>query len=123
MKKILGILTCLFLLAAATVPAGAATINLIATIDGPQAGTGSAATGFATMTYDDVSGAFDWNISWTPLEGDITGAHFHGPAEPGVGAGIQVFFGDISGLDSPSIGGTVIDAGQGADLLAGCSCR
>ena len=103
----------------ATTLANAATFDFVATIDGAQAGTTSSATGSATMTYDDATGEFSWDIAWTPLEGNITVAHFHGPAEPGVNAGVQVNFGSISGLTSPSIGSATIDAGQAADLLAG----
>jgi len=97
--------------------------SLVSSLDEAQAnmgnGTGSAATGSATATYDDVSGLFDWNIEWTALEGNITVAHFHGPGAPGTNAGVQVDIGGISGLTSPSIGSTTIDASQGADLLAG----
>lgn len=100
-------------------PAFAATTNLVASIDGAQAGTGSSATGFATMTYDDTAGLFSWDITWSGLEGDITVAHFHGAAPAGMGAGVQVNFGDISGLTSPSIGSTTIDGQQASDLLAG----
>jgi hypothetical protein len=94
-------------------------INLTATIDGEQAGTGSPATGSATMTFDDQTSVLSWNITWSPLEGDITQAHFHGPAPPGQNAGIQVNWGQISGLVSPSIGESAITATQAADLLAG----
>ena len=44
--------------------------------------------------------------------------HFHGPALTNQNAGVQVDFGAISGTVSPSIGNTVIGAGQAADLLA-----
>lgn len=116
MKKILA--AALLMLGMGSV-ANAAVFNLTATIDGLQSGTGSSATGFATMSYDDVTGLFDWNIQWTPLEGIITVAHFHGPAAPGINAGVQVDWLSISGNTSPSIGSTTIDAAQGADLLAG----
>ena len=99
--------------------ANAAVFNLAASIDGAQAGTTSTATGFATMTYDDTSGLFSWNIQWSPLQGDITVAHFHGPAPAGQNAGVQVNFGSISGLTSPSIGSTTITGAQATDLLAG----
>ncbi len=99
----------------------ATTTNFVATIDGAQAnagaGTGSAGTGSATMSYDDVTGTFSWNISWSGLTGNETVMHFHGPAAPGVNAGVQVNFGAISGITSPSIGSTTITAGQAADLL------
>ena len=118
MKHLISNFCGAILLGAASI-ANAATFDLIADIDGAQAGTSSSATGFASMTYDDTSGLFSWNISWTPLEGNITVAHFHGPAPAGQGAGVQVNFGAISGLTSPSIGSTSIDSTQGADLLAG----
>lgn len=118
MKRVFSVV-CAALLLGGTSLANAATFDLFANIDGAQAGTTSTATGFASMTYDDTSGLFNWNISWTPLEGNITVAHFHGPAGPGVGAGVQLNFAAISGLTSPSIGSATIDAGQGADLLAG----
>lgn len=99
--------------------ASAATFNLAATIDGIQSGSGSPATGTATATYDNVSGLLSWNVQWTPLLGNITVMHFHGPAGPGMNAGVQVDIGAISGLTSPSIGSTTISAMQGNDLLAG----
>ena len=114
-------LTCVFMLLANS--AGAAIINLQSTIDGAQAnagaGTGSPGTGFATMTLDDVTKLFSWDISWSGLDGNITVAHFHGPAAGGQNAGVQVNFGAISGLSSPSIGSTTISAQQEVDLLAG----
>lgn len=101
----------------------AAVIPLEAVIDGAQAnagaGTGSTATGFASMTLDDTSNLFSWNIQWSGLLGTITVAHFHGPAGPGMNAGVQVNFSAISGSTSPSIGSTTISPGQDADLLAG----
>ena len=93
-------------------------IDLTASIDGEQAGTGSPATGSATMTFDDVSRLLTWNITWGPLEGNITVAHFHGPAPPGQNAGIQIDWGQISGLVSPSIGEATLSETQAADLLA-----
>lgn len=99
----------------------ATTTHLVATIDGAQAnaggGTGSPGTGSATMTYDDATGVFSWNISWSGLVGTETFAHFHGPALPNQNAGVQVNFAAISGLASPSIGETMISPAQAADLL------
>ena len=97
----------------------AATIDLVATIDGPQAdagaGTGSLGTGSATMTLLTLSNAFSWNISWAGLSGPATFAHFHGPANPNQNAGVQV------GIDtaSPAMGATILSPAQVADLLAG----
>ncbi|MCP5128062.1 MAG: CHRD domain-containing protein [Pseudomonadales bacterium] len=80
---------------------------------------GSTATGFATGTLDDISGLLSWDISFTGLTGPATAMHFHGPATVGVNAGVQVNIGAISGLFSPSIGSTLIDVAQAAQLLAG----
>lgn len=122
MKK-LSVLAGIAIMLGSVTLSHAATFNLVATLDGDQAnagaGSGSSATGSATMTYDDVSGLFSWDISWTTLQGDITVAHFHGPAGPGQNAGVEVDIGAISGLTSPSVGSTTISALQGSDLLAG----
>ena len=117
-------LTLTLALAAILLPATAHAliIPLQASIDGAQAnagaGTGSPATGSATMTFDTNTNLFSWNISWAGLSGPASVAHFHGPALPNQNAGVQVDFGAISGLVSPSIGATVIGAGQANDLLA-----
>ena len=121
--KSLIIITLLATLAFAASNSFAAIINLEAALDGAQAnegnGTGSAAIGSATMTLDDQTNLFSWDISWSGLEGNITVAHFHGPAPAGANAGVQVDIGAISGLASPSIGSTTLDAAQTTDLLAG----
>jgi hypothetical protein len=110
-------------LAAVLLPAtaDAVIIPLQAFIDGAQAnagaGTGSPATGSATITFDTNTNLLSWNISWAGLSGPAVVAHFHGPALPNQNAGVQVDFGAISGLVSPSIGAAVIGAGQANDLL------
>lgn len=106
---------------ALSLPSSAATVHLNATIDASQVVGGSASmgTGFATMTLDDVTYDLNWNISWSGLSGAAENMHFHGPAGPGINAAVQVNIGVISGLTSPSIGGTTITASQANDLLAG----
>ena len=101
----------IFLVAAfMTLPARAEIINLIANLDSAQeepavdATTPKDAVGTATVTYDDVTNELSWNITFSGLSGDATAAHFHGPAAPGATASPIVNIGDISGLDSPSIG-------------------
>lgn len=122
MSKIACIRT-LLVLACCFIPfaAHAAIINLYATLDAAQEvpANASLGTGSATMTLDDVSNQLDWNIVFSGLTGDATAAHFHGPAAPGVNAGVQVNIGAISGLTSPMIGSTTITDTQEADLLAG----
>ena len=98
----------------------AAIINLEASIDGIQAnagnGTNSAATGSATMTLDDQSNLFSWDVTWSGLEGNVTNAHFHGPAAPGVNAGVEI---GIDFSTNPSSGSAILTDTQETDLLAG----
>jgi hypothetical protein len=72
--------------------------------------------GAAGLTYDSATNMLTWNISFSNLSGAPTAAHFHGPAMPGVDAGIQV---TITDLTSPSEGSATITDAQEADLLAG----
>lgn len=109
------------LLAGSAVTASATTYDLVANLDGSQEvpPVDSDSTGFAAITYDDITNLLAWEITWTPLESGETAMHFHGPAMPGETAGIQVDVGAISGLSSPSIGSWTITDEQEADLLAG----
>lgn len=78
-------------------------------------------TGAAEGTVDDVTGELTWTLKWDGLTGDPLAAHFHGPAAPGVPAGVQVDLGlpAGSGASGMNQGSATIDAGQIADLLAG----
>ena len=107
-------------------PAGnAALVQLVADIDGnqvvglPSDQEPSEGTGSATMTLNDATNLFSWDISWSGLSSPETVMHFHGPAPRGQNAGVQVNFGAISGITSPSIGSTTITSAQAAELLAG----
>ncbi len=68
------------------------------------------------MTLDDVTNEFNWDVQWSGLEGTVTVAHFHGPAAPGVNAGVQVRIDETS---NPSIGNATLTDEQETDLLAG----
>ncbi|MDO9015066.1 MAG: CHRD domain-containing protein [Polynucleobacter sp.] len=96
-----------------TTSAEAVTYQMVTTLDGAQSGTSSTATGFGTLTYDDLSNLLTWNISFTGLLGTETISHFHGPAAPGVNAGPQITL----PLGSPKIGNAILDATQETDLL------
>jgi hypothetical protein len=100
-------------------PVAADTVNLTATLDAAQAAStcpgGSPGTGSGTMTYDTTTNMLSWNISFMGLSGPVTLAHFHGPAAPGVDAGIQV---TITDMVSPSIGSAMITEMQEGQLLA-----
>jgi len=52
----------------------------------------SPATGNIVGTYDDVAKIITFNVSWTGFVGFTTAAHFHGPAAPGVNAGVIIGF-------------------------------
>ena len=120
-------LTFAALLLSALAPlAHSATISLEATLDGAQAnagnGTGSSATGTGSMLFNDLTNLFTFDIEWFDLEGDLTVAHFHGPAPRGANAGVQVDILDDSMFDvgpNSSSGSLVLTDTQAADLLAG----
>ena len=78
--------------------------------------TGSPGTGSGFVTFDTDLSELMWEISWEGLLGDVIAMHFHGPAPPGMNAGIEL---PIPGLESPSIGSAIITPVQAADLLAG----
>ena len=119
--KFLKVLLVAFLFCQAS-SASARLIYLSASIDGSQAnagaGTVSLATGNAALIYDDVSNLLSWEVDWSDLLGTLTVAHFHGAANPGQNAGVQVNFLGIA-PGNPSIGSTNISSAQATDLLAG----
>lgn len=98
----------------------AATVDLVANMDGPSAnagaGTGSAGTGVATITYDTVTNSLTWSITWSGLTGTPSLMHFHGPALPNQNAGVQV---NVGVVGPPVVGNATISDTQEADLLAG----
>jgi hypothetical protein len=46
--------------------------------------------GTGTVDYDTDTNTVSWMIHYQDLTGPITAAHFHGPALPGVSAGVQL---------------------------------
>ena len=115
-----GLFYAIFLLFWISTTTHASIISLSASIDGAQAnagaGTGSPGTGSASMTLDDITKEFKWNVQWSGLTGNVTVAHFHGPALPNQNAGVQVPFDTAS---NPSIGIAILSSTQESDLLAG----
>lgn len=100
-------------------PASAETgmFHLRARIDGDQAATTCkdwGGTGFAEITYNAGANLLEWEIIHSGLTGPPVAAHFHGPAKPGVDAGIQVA---IVNLTSPSEGSVTITEVQEEQLL------
>ncbi len=47
-----------------------------------------AGTGTAWIRFDPQAGTLRWTVEYSDLTGDVTGAHFHGPAGPDENAGV-----------------------------------
>lgn len=75
----------------------------------------SLGTGIGNVTFDTNTSTLSWNISYSGLTGPATAAHFHGPAPPGVNAGVQVSVGTAN----PAVGQAVLSAVQASQLQAG----
>ena len=75
----------------------------------------SSGTGSAAIKLD--GDMLSWTIVYSGLTGPVTGAHFHGPAAPGVNSGVVVPF--AGSLGSPITGSKQLTAAQIAQLKAG----
>lgn len=93
-------------------------ILLEATIDGLQEvpPNASPGTGYASMTLDSDTLLFTWHIEYSGLLGTINNAHFHGPADFGVPAGVRL---NIGALPSPIDGSATLSQAFADELLAG----
>ncbi|MCJ2124891.1 CHRD domain-containing protein [Methylobacterium sp. J-077] len=78
--------------------------------------TESKGTGAVTATYDPATKRLSWNGTYSGLTGPVTAAHFHGPAQPGVNAGVLV---PVTATSSPFSGEATLDDAKAADLEAG----
>jgi hypothetical protein len=74
-------------------------------------------TGLLVATFDTETRLLSWTITYEGLTGAPTAAHFHGPAELGVNAGVAV--GLPGTLASPIVGEVTLDEAQAGDLLGG----
>jgi hypothetical protein len=74
------------------------------------------ASGAVTLTYDTASKQLAWKGTLAGLTAAPTAAHFHGPAEPGKNAGVQVA---IPNPGTSFEGSALLTDGQAADLLNG----
>ncbi|MCY0389492.1 CHRD domain-containing protein [Robbsia sp. Bb-Pol-6] len=79
---------------------------------------GTEGTGTLKATYNTVSKALDYKVSYDKLTGPATAAHFHGPAAPGENAKPVVPV-PADALASPIRGHAVLTAEQASDLMAG----
>jgi len=91
MKKLLplvavGLVTCLQ-------SSYAAIENFTVSLDGAQDGGGArTGTGSGTLTLDTTADTLTFNnITWSGISADSTASHIHGPAAPGVNAGVIYF--------------------------------
>jgi CHRD domain-containing protein len=79
--------------------------------------TTSSGSGTADVDYDPASKKLSWKLTYTGLSGPAKAAHFHGPAEPGKNAGVQVAI--PGATSSPAEGSATLTDAQAADLEAG----
>src|ERR1700753_3427172 len=77
----------------------------------------SAATGSADIDYDAASKKLTWKVTYSGLSGPATAAHFHGPAEAGKNAGVEVPIPNAG--TSPVEGSATLTDAQAADLTGG----
>jgi hypothetical protein len=77
----------------------------------------SAATGSADIDYDTATKKLSWKISYSGLTGPASAAHFHGPAEAGKNAGVEVAIPNAG--TSPVEGSATLTDAQAADLTGG----
>ena len=85
-----------------------ATLDLALTLDVAQAGGGArTGSGSGTATLNLLNNQLSYNMTFSGLSGPETAAHFHGPAAPGVDAG--VLYGLPAG--SPKVGTINLVAG------------
>lgn len=79
--------------------------------------TKSSGKGTAAITFDTAAKKLSWTVNYSGLTGPATGAHFHGPGEPGKNAGIAVPIPNQA--SSPVSGSATLTDAQAADLMAG----
>ncbi len=78
--------------------------------------TASKGTGSVEITFDSATKTLSWKGSYDSLTGPATAAHFHGPADMGKAAGVEV---PVPNFKSPFEGKAVLTEAQAADLMAG----
>src|ERR1700689_5988576 len=90
-----------------------------ATLDGKSEvpATTSTGTGTADIDYDAATKKLSWKLTYTGLSGPATAAHFHGPAEVGKNAGVEVAI--PGATSSPAEGSATLTDAQAADLVGG----
>lgn len=77
----------------------------------------TAGTGNLVAEFDTDTLTLSWTVTYDNLTGPPTAAHFHGPAELGVNAGVAI--GLPGDLTSPIMGEAVLTEEQAGFLLSG----
>ena len=86
-------------------PAAHADTGFSVTMDGAQAGTPSPGTGTGTIILNNAQTQIVYSLTYSGLTGNRTNQHIHGPAAPGVSAGVLVPL-SATGTTSGTISGT-----------------
>ena len=78
------------------------------------------ASGTITGTYNKTTNMLHYTITWTGLSGNPSAMHFHGPADPGVAAGVLIPITGFTAATSGSVAAmaTLTDA-QESDMING----
>lgn len=79
--------------------------------------TASQGSGTGTFNYDPATKLLQYSVSYSGLTGPATAAHIHGPAAPGVNAGVMVPFQNVAA--SPITGSATLTAEQEKALMSG----
>ncbi len=109
------LLASLLMGAASLVHAGPISAQLSGASEVPA--NGSTAKGTLEGNFDPATRMLSWNVTYSGLTGNVTGAHFHGPAMAGSNAGVVVPFKDS--MASPIKGSATLSPEQAADLQGG----
>ena len=100
-------------------PAAATTRSFSATMTAGQEVPPNTSLGSGTASATlDPDGTLHWTVSYQNLSGPATAAHFHGPATPGMNAGVAVNIGGAT-PGNPMQGSAHLNTTQIADLVAG----
>lgn len=99
-------------------------INVDQTVPAANIPGGFSPSGSGFVSLDTDTNELNWEITYSDLTGEIVapGAHFHGPADFGDTAGVEVFLSDGSPPEPASgmlIGSATLTDQQESDLLDG----
>jgi CHRD domain len=121
-RRLILLLVCLPAAALWAIPALAASESFEVALTGAQQvpPVDTAGKGTAKLTYDPATRVVHWTITYDGLSGPVTMAHFHGPAEEGKNAGVQVWLAKQgSAVESPIKGHATLTSEQAKQFAAG----